>query len=955
MTFLQELSQSILQNSETNFKDTLVVLPNRRARKMLQKELAAALQQPCFSPTILSIDDFIHQLSDYSLADKIQLLTLLFQVYQSFEHGKNESLSQFLSWSESFLHDISEIDMQLADASKIFGNLSDIKELETTFGKEQLSSNQQRYLQFYEKLSELYQQFNQHLDEQKLAYEGKIYRNVAENLLQYAHKFTFKRYIFAGFQTLSPSEMEIMRYFHENHQTEFYFDIDNFYKEAYTPFIDILRNKLRINNFNWIRQDYATIEKRIDIVGASKSMSQILYAIEELNRIEKEEGNLNNTVLVFADESLITPFIHCYDCGKANLTMGYPLAATPAHALLSILLNAVRNSLRFKNIQSQNTFPYYHRDVLSFYRNPLIINYIFPDATTQADFIQNIIRLNSIFFTREEIGYKEFQFPDLSGHAIAVIDHIIGFFKELQCLATAQSQNSIDTYCLELILDKLQQGLRHLQAFEPDKVDFDSAIFIINSLIQGISIPLKGSPSEGLQIMGLLETRTLDFKNVIMLSVNEGILPAGKSNNSLILFDVKRHFGLPTYQEKDSVYGYHFFRLLQRAQQVTLLYNTDSSQSLSEKSRFIQQLDFEIKRQKLSNIRLREFVLPISSHEQAKSHIINIKKTDEIQEKLLKMKFSYSHLFDYINCPLQFYLKHIAKIQAAEDISESVEQKIIGSAIHFILDEVGEKIIQSSNEYSSIFSNTLQNLDAIVEAAMRQAILQDRGEKNTEDSPVLIDLSHGKLYLATEVVKKAIKTYLKALKADMEKYQKAHKVFEIRYTEKEMTCPIQVGEHKLQLKGFADRIDYRNGHITILDYKTGKVDAAGLEYENFEDIFTDTKHKQLLQLLMYGYLYQNGQDKKDATPPPYACGIISFQRLYTGKGCEVYPKFRYEDEEMDSQLMNEEILALFKENLTQLLAEIINQDLTFGQTDDEKHCVYCDYQAICKRQHQNDE
>lgn len=955
MTFLQELSQAILQNTYIALQDTLVVLPNKRARKMLQRELAQQLQQPCFSPVILSIDELIHQLSDYALGDKIELLSVLFQAYRSFEHSQNETLSQFLSWSESFLHDISEIDMQLADAAKIFGNLSDIKELETTFGKEQLSSNQQRYLQFYATLFNLYQQFNQKLDEQKLAYEGKIYKDVAENLLQYAQKHTFKRYIFAGFQTLSPSEMEIFRYFHENHQAEFYFDIDNFYKEEYTPFIDILRNKLRIKDLNWIHQDYATIEKHIDIVGASKSMSQILYAVDELNRIEKEEGNLNNTVLVFADESLITPFIHCYNCNKANLTMGYPLTSTPTYALLSVLLNTVRNGQRFKNIQSHNAFPYYHRNVLSFYRNPLIIHYLFPDITSQGQFVQNLIHLNSIFFSREEIGYKNFTFPDLSGNAASVLEHIIGFFKELLPLADTKSGDSIDYYCINLILEKLEQGLRHLQAFDADKVDLDSAIFIINNLIQGISIPLKGSPSEGLQIMGLLETRTLDFKNVIMLSVDEGVLPAGKSNNSLILFDVKRHFGLPTYQEKDSVYGYHFFRLLQRAQQVVLLYNTDSSQSLSEKSRFLKQLDFEIKRQKLSNIRLREFVLPLSSHEQSQNHIINIKKTDDMLQKLWQKKYSYSHLYDYINCPLQFYLKHIAHIEAAEEISESIEQKIIGDAVHHILDNVAKEIKQSKQHYASIFKDTLKDIDPIVEKAMRQAILDDRGEKDTDHSSVVIDLSHGKLYLASEVVKKAIQTYLKALETDMDQHQKAQQCFEIRDSEKEMTCSVQVGEHELQLKGFADRIDYRNGHITILDYKTGKVDPDGLHYEDFDDIFTDTKHKQLLQLLMYGYLFQNGQDKKDATPPPYACGIISFQRLYTGNDYEVYPSFHYEDEKMDAQLMSEEVLLSFKENLTNLLAKIINPELDFKQTENEEHCNYCDYRAICKRQQQKDE
>ncbi|MBO7628462.1 MAG: hypothetical protein J6S87_00755, partial [Bacteroidales bacterium] len=371
MTFLQQLAGTILQHSDIPLKDTLIVLPNKRARRMLQKELAAGISQPCFSPTIFSIDEFIHKLSDYTLCDDIELLHILFKAYQQFDHAKSEKLASFLSWAETFIHDISEIDMQLADASKIFGNLSDIKELETVFGRETLSPNQQRYLKFYSSLHELYLGFNSFLDEEKLAYEGKIYKDVAEHLLDYAPKFKFKRYIFAGFQTLSPSEMALAQYYHQEHQAEFYFDIDDFYRSNYTPFINILQNKLKLKDLNWIHQDYASIPKEIFLVGASKSMNQIFYAIEQLNRIEKEEGSLNNTVLVFADEKLLIPFIHCYDCSKANLTMGYPLATTPAYALLATLISCARNGQRFQSMQQQDEMLYYHRDVFSFFRNPL--------------------------------------------------------------------------------------------------------------------------------------------------------------------------------------------------------------------------------------------------------------------------------------------------------------------------------------------------------------------------------------------------------------------------------------------------------------------------------------------------------------------------------------------------------------------------------------------------------
>ena len=968
MTFLQQLAGTILQHSDMPLKDTLIVLPNKRARRMLQKELAAGISQPCFSPTIFSIDEFIHKLSDYTLCDDIELLHILFQAYQQFDHAKSEKLASFLSWAETFIHDISEIDMQLADASKIFGNLSDIKELETVFGRETLSPNQQRYLKFYSSLHELYQSFNSFLDEEKLAYEGKIYKDVAEHLLDYARKFKFKRYIFAGFQTLSPSEMAIAQYYHQEHQAEFYFDIDDFYRSNYTPFISILQNKLKIKDLNWIHHDYATLTKEIFLVGASKSMNQIFYAIEQLNRIEKEEGSLNNTVLVFADEKLLIPFIHCYDCSKANLTMGYPLAATPAYALLATLISCARNGQRFQHMQQQDEMLYYHRDVFSFFRNPLIVNYLFSNSQQHELFLKDLLALNSILYPRQALSFpangtlEAPEFPDLSGTPTDMLQSITAFFELLQAQCSQAGTSTFDQYCLSLIIDGLQKASSYLKHFHTDITDLESAIFIINHLIQRNSIPLKGNPSEGLQIMGLLETRTLDFKNVIMLSVNEGTLPAGRSSNSLILHEVKRYFDLPTYQEKDTVYGYHFFRLLQRAEQVHILYNTDSSTSLAEKSRFLKQLDFEINAQHLDNIHLHELVLPTMVSSEQQSNEFCITKTDDIVEKLLNMEYTYSQLHTYLNCPLQFYLKHIAQIEPAEDISESVEQKLIGNAIHDLLDEIGQQLIDRPSDYPRIIGEALQNVDASVEKAMRKAILgvRDQGsgvsdqgagvrgqgsvtsaqgpnseiqdsssipllldstnervqsqaclsyaerggergrspqrvaegrgsdasiiqnsefkiqnsnnlspetcnlkpencQLSTVNSKVYIDLTRGKSYLATEVVKKAVTSYLNKLKEDFEQAEKEQYSFKILATEKRLTATVNVDEKAIKLKGFADRIDLRKGIVTLLDYKTGNVDDKNLICNDIADLFSGTTQKQVLQLMMYAYLYDKSQ------------------------------------------------------------------------------------------------
>ena len=1090
MTFLQQLAQTILQRDDIALKDTLIVLPNKRARRMLQKELATGIAQPCFSPTIFSIDEFIHKLSDYTLCDDIDLLHILFKAYRQFEHAREEKLASFLSWAETFIHDISEIDMQLADASKIFGNLSDIKELETVFGREKLTANQQRYLQFYATLHSLYCQFNSFLDEDKLAYEGKIYKNVAENIIRYAQKFNFKRYIFAGFQTLSPSEMEIVQYYHQEHQAELYFDIDEFYRSNYTPFISILQNKLKIKELEWVHTDYASIPKQINIVGASKSMNQILYAIEQLNRIEQEEGSINNTVLVFADEKLLTPFIHCYDCGKANLTMGYPLNATPAYALLSVLLETARNSQRFQNMQ-QGEFLYYHRDVFSFFRNPLVTNYLFPDKNTHEQFLKELIALNSIFFTPQALDFCGYSYPNLSGNPAEILKEIQSFLSRLSTQTADDKSKHFDHYCLSLLCDNLQQALNHIQEFDPKLIDLESSIFILNKLIQRISIPLKGSPSEGLQIMGLLETRALDFKNIIMLSVNEGTLPAGRSSNSLILHEVKKYFNLPTYQEKDTVYGYHFFRLLQRAEQIHLIYDNDSTNSLAEKSRFLNQLDFEVKSQGLNNINIKELVLPTLVNTERNSTEISITKNETILQQLKKKQYSYTHLNDYLNCPLQFYLKHIAHIEAADDISESVEQKLIGDAIHSIMEEIGQQLIKQPTDYKKIIANNIKDLDNLAQRHIRKAIIDGKKQRSgnsgqvaengkdvschasqedqteisgqAQQQKIYIDLDHGKSYLATEVVKKAAKNYLQSLLNDYESAEAQQKTFKIIATEQKMGCTVNVDQNPIQLMGFADRIDLRNGIVTLLDYKTGYVNDEGLSYEKFDDIFTGTEHKQLLQLLMYAYLYDRsqgagcrgqvaGSSDQEAVNEVggsesgiqnskfkiqnsdqlstvncqlstfnYACGIISFQRLYQKIPHELYPTFQgtgvsdqdtgdrgqgtddgiknseFKIQNSDklspkncqlstvncqlktencnlkpvtcnletvncqlstvnsNHLITPDILQLFENHLINLLRDIINPKQPFCQTDDVKHCVYCDYSAICKRQSTKDE
>ena len=378
-TFLGELASNILQKEAVSPKDVLIILPNKRAKRVLQKNIAQRITTPQFSPQILSINEFFESLSLLKAISKEELLLHLYSIFITFDSFKEESFHTFLTWAPTFLSDINEIDLQLADASQIFSNLSEIKELETTFLKGELSDFQNRYLHFYIQLSELYIKFVAYLKENQIGYEGLIYRTVSDQITttnQIDEKWIapykgYKRFIFAGFHALSPSEMSILEFFYHNFKGEFIFDIDRFYDEKYAPFVKTLQNRLRIPDIH-IKEDFRNIPKEIYITEVTGNMSQIYHAIDLIHHIEKVEGTLDETALVFADESLVVPFVHAYDCTKANLTMGYPIQNTTAYQLLQIILDLTKNSFRFAKIQQVDQKIYYHKDLVLFFQNPLV-------------------------------------------------------------------------------------------------------------------------------------------------------------------------------------------------------------------------------------------------------------------------------------------------------------------------------------------------------------------------------------------------------------------------------------------------------------------------------------------------------------------------------------------------------------------------------------------------------
>ena len=947
--FLSQLADKIIEKKECSFENTLVILPNKRAGRVLQRSLSQKLNKTHFSPTIVSINEFVSSLSVYKKLSKDELLLKLYEVYSKFNIKDNDTFDTFLSWGTVFLSDINEIDLQLVDAKEVFINLADIKILETSFGNGELTENQKKYLNFYIFLGKIYEDFVSRLNDDGCAYEGMIFKNIAETLLEMteqqknstiacqkidAQLQPYQRYIFAGFHAFSASEMEIISYFYREKKAELLFDIDLFYAEQYAHFVKLLQQKLHIEKIDY-KEDYKNIPKQIFITGAPKKWSQIYHAIDLLDTIEKEEGNLDNTVLVFADESLVLPFVHAYNSQKANLTMGYPVKATAVYQLLLIFIEMAKNSKRFQKMQNAAHPLIYHRDILSLLQNSLIKNYCFTSLIEAQKSIEKLVAQNRIFFNKlDVIQLPKIELPDIEAEGVLFIDHLASFFKEL---STSLDENSGDYFTLHFILQELKNLQQLLENYDAvKKANIDTLQYFINERIGNLSIPFKSNSDHGLQIMGLLETRTLDFKNVIMLSVNEGILPKGKSDVSMILYDIKRHFRLPTHKFKDSIFAYHFFRLLQRAEQVHLIYNNDNTDSLEEKSRFINQLEFEIAKQHLSDtvkINFRNISIPPHIAKQG-IDTIEVAKNEEIIEKIKKLKFSPSNLSIYINCPLQFYFSQVEMLEEVENIEENVEHKLIGIAIHHILDTLFQQIKNTPASSREIINHFLNKMENYVISFFNQ----HEQYKNA-------DLLHGKYYLAIEVIIRYLKSYLFILLEDTETVN-----LQIIGTEIKLYHELPTADGAIQLKGTIDRVDVNNGCIRILDYKTGKVDHKYLKIKEFSDLFTKSEYKQLFQLLFYAYLYQKDDSENSLLKTAeILAGLVVFQVIAKRNMEYIFYAQLPDNVRKFNSIISSDILDKFEEKLIELIEEILDSNIPFAQTNNFNNCIYCQYNVFCNR------
>lgn len=951
ISFLEKLASDIYQKYEHELSDICIVMPARRSKKYFSHYLNKIAKKTILMPELFSIDEFIEQVSDLKLIDSTELLLILYQHHTNEFPEDGNDFKRFVGWASIFLKDINEIDMQLADAKAVFTSLTDIKSLSMyDIPENQRSQMQKNYLRFFEQLYHNYLYLQHQLLEKKMGYQGLMFREAYRSISEKPEQLTWSKILFCGFNALTNSEIEIIKKLLSEKKADTYWDADK------TFFDDNIRDaslfmrqaKKQFNlkeNFPFIENNFAEIPKNIHIIGTPNNISQVKFAGEIFEKHKSQHPDSTNTIaIVPADENLLPSLLNTITPSDANITMGLPLNQTLIGKFYHLVLNMHLNRYRLikQNRRSSNAF--YHKDIFAILSHPIIqkmadsinnnslknaLSHFKKLNITYANFslIRKLEGLNDEFLKQIENIFTLEQNPQL------LIEHFGVFNITLKNILENKSNNNILDYFNETSIQHFQEIFDFIKLLLPKYNITEGIDFLANlyaSKVSEYNTSFIGDAIHGPQVMGLLETRLLDFETVVMLSVNEGTLPSGKSSNSLLPFDLRRHFGLHSHIQKDAIFSYHFFRLLQRAKTIYLIYNSDLKDGKSEKSRFIRQLTHDIVPQ-CKNIQIHENILNISPLLFQRKNI-TIHKTDFVNEQMKTLsQISPTALSNYIKCPLRFYFSQIARINETDEITENADDAMLGSVVHEVLQKIYEQFPKKQKIEIQQFSNILKtDFDPLIVDAFENI----RNKKISKEN-----LQFGKNRLAFEVVKNYINEFLSKEENLICNNELIPLGFELKCRTNLQLDPNT--SKCIELYGVIDRIDILNGDLRILDYKSGSVKQKELEFSDVKHLFIDPNLSKSLQLMCYSLLfYEQTEDLKSKIERN---GFIP----------AIIP-FKSHENTIDLLYNKENILSIstileFKEELRHFLNNILSDNLVFSPTSEEKNCEYCPYKTICQK------
>ena len=950
-TFLGEVARNLYEQYGDEISSLTIVLPSQRARLFFSDEISRLIDHPVWQPEYLSMDDIMRQASSYAIGEKIITITELYKVYSQYH---NESFDKFYFWGEMLLSDFDLIDKYMIDADTLFRNLCDIKELEADLSyltpemrqiihsfwsnfadEETLTEEKRKFLAVWLSLSPIYHRFKERLCELGFAYTGMLYRSAVENIDKGQGEPDLKRrYVFVGFNALSECEKRVLKYISNNAEgCEFYWDYDSYYvdnkeQEAgkfLRENLSLLKAKVDITHDNFLN-----INKKLSSISTISNVTQCKYVNTILREISPTLQFDKQTAIVLTDESLLIPLLHSLPqelSDDINITMGYPLRQTTAYTFVERVIELQKNIRKSSNAEAT----FYHTDVMGILSHP----YLTERASEECEKIRKeilagrYIRVNSNMLPDNEllstIFYPTSSWSELSKYLLDTINIIISTPIE------KAEVNKLQLSYLTILSEQITELSNCL-----NKCDIDISISTFTSLLkrhlQTIRIPFSGEPLHGLQIMGILETRNIDFKNVIILSMNDDNFPGNLMGApSFIPYNLKAAYGMPTPDHHEGVYAYYFYRLIQRAERVDMLYCSHSDEKTTgEKSRYIHQLNYESP----YPIRQINFGVDVAS---ATSKSIKIEKRGRTQEKLLEYiseenprLMSPAALAPYITCPLKFYFASIAKLKSTEELSEEVDNPMFGNILHNAM-QILYKTIEGVANPAEDLKRMLKG--DTIEKAVDEAISRNflKGNATTQEEYT------GSLILVKNMV-------IKYICQGVIPYDIKYNDFAVMHREEKITMQHDIGDgRKVLLGGYADRIDSLNdGTIRVVDYKTGK---SHLEFNGIDSLFEGKNRAQfsnLTQTMLYSMVLKHNFSR-NVVPELYFVRYMQNED-YTPRLIDKAA----EDREVDYNTYAEE----FEQTINNKLQELFNLNIPFEQCPEEESkeiCAMCDFRTLCKR------
>ena len=944
MAFIQNIIDYIFKNYDLSKDIVEVVFPNKRASIHFKRQIVSQLSKTSWMPITSSVQQAMEKWSGLHLVDSLDVALELMSIND--KDANNKVLKQnFFGLASQMAKDFDEIDQYKVDAKNLFESLNEVKIIENyTFSEYTLSNEdsykaQSKYLQFFSSLINYYSALRLNLFSRKVGYYGMITRCLSELPTdELVKRIDGKKIVFAGFNALTTTEEDVVVRLVENGNAVMLWDLDEYYindkkQEAGRFANDFfakhqnLAGKKDYDNehhgISFIGNALSTAEKEINVISVSGSSVQA-NALQLM--MEKRE----NSVVVLADEALLIPTLNSLpdSVGEINVTMGYPFANTPLYGFIDQIF-------RFQHSLSDSKID------------------LWPLASfCDADFIKLVFNgkdydsLMSWLKDKQSSSDLSLHVKDFSSIGISDDNQEDGASEDLARFLTLSSTKWIDSKdCIENLKSILRVSLQKIKdesyfvknqisvagkvlnkveslIKKYDSVEILDLQMLILQIGREMSIAMKGE-ADGLQVMGLLETRNLDFDVVNMLSVNEGVIPKNKNSNSLIPYDVRKYYNLPTYNQQQAVYAYHFYRLLHNAKKINLFYNSLSDSSgLGEPSRFIRQIEYELVK-KNPKVKLQHFQYksPIIN---LKSNIISVDKDDTMLKKITKL--SPTSISTYLRCSLQYYWKYIMNINC-DEVNEEIQMNVIGSIIHNTLDELYRNFGNEIVTESKFLEVRNQYLDKCYQNALRNNNFRNGLPKTGFNS------------IIASVIDTMISRFL-----DNEHNIVKENSLRILCTEKELSFHL----NNVELHGFADRIDLLNDKLRVIDYKTGSVNPYDVSISANAKQLQDM-HDKSIQLIMYKYLFikmlnSNALGLDEALiahieEENIVPGIIALQKMSNGV---------FELKVNNADLAND-FEAQCDIMFEQLISDIFDKNNPFTQTDDTKVCGYCGFRNICKR------